>query len=342
MGMDKTCIESVHIGEIRGCSSAAMLLPAALSIPYFAAPSPSTLMNSSPLTRRRFLQGASLGLAGCVVPRSAFGAKPATPAWTIGCLNRPWVKWSADEMLDGIRSAGYRTIGLQTATPSDKWVGNSSRDYLAALKEKVASRGLVAIEGRLTTKDTAPFESATADIRQQVDNAKFLGVTTLINTGTAKPGLYEPWYRLMNYAAGYAADAGIRLVTKPHGGVVGTSEDLLRCLEKINHRNLGIWYDAGNVIHYTGKDPLEELEPILAHVTAFTAKDCPAKGGEVMIQFGQGKVDFSAIFRRLKKAGFKGPIMVESCAVGSSVAETTANARANREFLERVLASLPA
>jgi sugar phosphate isomerase/epimerase len=297
-------------------------------------------MSSCSLTRRRFIESASLGLAGCVFTRPAFAAKSPAPAWTIGCLNRPWVKWSADEMLDGVRAAGYRTIGLQTTTAADKWVSNSSRDYLAALKEKIASRGLVAIQGRLTTKDTAPFDAATADIRQQVDNARFLGLKALINTGTAKPELYEAWYRAMHYAAGYAADAGIELVTKPHGGVVATAADLLRCVEKINHRNLGIWYDAGNVIHYTGLDPLQELEPILSHVTAFTAKDCAAKGGEVMIQFGQGKVDFPAIFRRLKKAGFKGPIMVESCAIGATAAETTANARQNREFLERTLASV--
>ncbi len=75
-------------------------------------------------------------------------------------------------------------------------------------------------------------------------------------------------------------------------------------------------------------------------MTAFTAKDCAAKGGEVMIQFGEGKVDFPGIFRRLKTAGFKGPIMVESCAIKSTPAETTANALANRKFLEAALAKV--
>ena len=34
---------------------------------------------------------------------------------------------------------------------------------------------------------------------------------------------------------------------------------------------------------------------------------------------------------------FNGPIMVEGVQVGATAEETTANARANREFLERVL-----
>jgi sugar phosphate isomerase/epimerase len=106
----------------------------------------------------------------------------------------------------------------------------------------------------------------------------------------------------------------------------------------VKHQNLRIWYDAGNIIYYTGKDPLQELEPLLPHVSAFTAKDCAGNIAEVMTQFGTGKVDFVAIFKRLKKANFKGPIMVESCAVGATAAETTKNAEANRKFLERAIA----
>jgi sugar phosphate isomerase/epimerase len=262
----------------------------------------------------------------------------ATPAWTVGCLNRPWTKWSADEMLDGVKAAGYRTIGLQTPTQADPFAGSTATpEYLRTLKEKIAARGLNAIQGRVRTMDTAPFGEATADIRKQVDNARTLGLGALINTGTNKPQLYEAWYRLMNFAATYGADHGIQIVTKPHGGVVGTGADLLKCIEKVNHRNFGIWYDAGNMLFYTGLDPLAELEPVISHVTAFTAKDCAGKDKEVMIQFGEGKVDFTGIFRRLKRANFNGPIMVESCAIGATAQETTANARANREFLEKAL-----
>ena len=59
-----------------------------------------------------------------------------------------------------------------------------------------------------------------------------------------------------------------------------------------------------------------------------------------MIQFGTGKVDFAAVFATLKAAGFDGPIMVECCKVGATAEETTANARANRVFLEKVLAQV--
>ena len=108
----------------------------------------------------------------------------------------------------------------------------------------------------------------------------------------------------------------------------------------MGHPNFKIWYDAGNIIYYTGKDPVAELEPIVQHVTGFCAKDCGSQKGDVMIQFGAGKVDFAGVFRKLKSAGFNGPIMVECCKIGATPQETMANAKANREFLDRVLAGV--
>ena len=75
----------------------------------------------------------------------------------------------------------------------------------------------------------------------------------------------------------------------------------------------------------------------MQYVTGFCAKDCAAPKTEVMIQFGTGKVDFKGVFQVLKGAGFKGPIMVECCAIGDTAEATAANARANREFLEKTL-----
>lgn len=299
-------------------------------------------MSTPSPTRRQFLQTAAAASAAMIAPRALIAAaKGAAPAWEIGCINRPWVKWSVDEMLDGVKAAGYGIVGLQTTTKGEAFIAaGATPAYLAALKQKIAARGLRVTMGRIQVKDGAPEAETKAAIRQQLDNARVLGLKSLINTGTGKPEHYEGWYRAMAYAAGYGADLGIEIVIKPHGGVVDASAELLTCLKKINHRNIGIWYDAGNIIYYTGKDPVAELEPLLPRVTAFTAKDCAGKGSEVMIQFGDGKVDFRAILRRLKQAGFKGPIMVESCAVGATAAATTANAKANRLFLEAALAAI--
>jgi sugar phosphate isomerase/epimerase len=237
-------------------------------------------MNASLLTRRQFVRNTAIAL-GVASASRGFGAAPAAASspWTIGCLNRPWVKWSADEMLDGVKAAGYGVVGLQTPTAADPFVGSTAKpEYLAALRQKIGARGLTATMSRLRTMDTAAFPEATADIRKQVDNARALGLGTLINTGTTKAELYKPWYRLMAFAAAYSSDHGIRLVTKPHGGVNASAQELLACLEQINHPNLGIWYDAGNVIHYTGKDPIADWSRFISRVTRSRPRTARRRG----------------------------------------------------------------
>ena len=269
--------------------------------------------------------------------------QPAEAAvkWTVGCFNRPWTKWSYDECLDGIKAAGYKVTGLLSRTRQDPFTGSDATpEYLAALKQKLATRGLKANMTALRVRADQPFEAAQKDLRQQINNAQFLKLEHLLTFGVDKPSEYDNFYKLMSDAAAYAKERKLKLVMKPHGGASGASDEIVAAIKKVNHPNFKIWYDAGNIIHYTGKDSVEELKPILQHVTGFCAKDCATVKGEVMIQFGAGKVDFKAVFAALKAGGFKGPIMVECCTVGATPAETTANAKANREFLEKVLASI--
>jgi len=288
-------------------------------------------------TRRAFLHHTALAAAAAfTLPRAAFSAsRGAGSSFAIGCLSRPWAKWSFDEMLDGVKGAGYTNVGLLTPTAGDLFIAaGATPEYLATLKRKIAARGLAVNSGRLRTKDTAPLAEANADIRQQLDNAHALGLRHVIHTGTSRAEHYAQHYRMMAYAAAYGQERGIQLAMKPHGGVNAAAAEMLQCLKEVNHPNFKIWYDAGNIIHYTGKDPLKEMEPLLPHVTAFVAKDCAALKGEVMIQLGTGRVDFAGLFGRLHRAGFRGLVMLESCAVGGTPAETTANAKACRQFLE--------
>jgi sugar phosphate isomerase/epimerase len=299
-------------------------------------------MSSPASTRRAFLATAATATAAAFLPSPlrAAGAAASTP-WTIGCFNRPWTKWSFDETLDAVKGAGYQVTGLLTETKDDPFIASrATPEYLAALKQKLSSRGLRANMGALRVKNDAPLAEAMADVRQQITNAQTLGLEYTLTFGVDDPKHYAQYYRVMADAAAFARERGVKLVLKPHGGGSGAAEEILRCLKEVAHPNFKIWYDAGNIIHYTGKDPVAELAPIAEHVTGFCAKDCGSLKGDVMVQFGTGKVDFAGVFRRLKSAGFNGPIMVEGCAVGDTPAATMANARANRLFLEKVLAAI--
>jgi sugar phosphate isomerase/epimerase len=194
--------------------------------------------------------------------------------------------------------------------------------------------------GALRSRHDIPLADSIAEVRRQIDNARALALTYVLSFGVDKPEEYDHFYKVMRDAAAYAHERQIKMVMKPHGGGSGASSEIAAAMRAVQHANFKIWYDAGNIIYYTGKDPVEELKPIAEHVTGFCAKDCGAPKGDVMIQFGSGKVDFVRVFATLKAAGFDGPIMVECCKVGATAEETMLNARANRTFLERVLAQV--
>jgi sugar phosphate isomerase/epimerase len=256
-------------------------------------------------------------------------------------MNRPWTKWSFDDTLKAIKAAGYGTVGLLTRTKDAPFIAaEATPEYLDGLKRALAASGLTANMGALHSRHDVALEETVESLQKQMDNAAFLGLKYVMTFGVEEPAQYEQYFQSMGRAAAYGAEKGVQVVMKPHGGSSGASSEIIAAMKKVGQPNFKIWYDAGNIIYYTGKDPIEELKPIVQYVTGFCAKDCAAPQSEVMIQFGTGKVDFAGVFKVMKSAGFDGPIMVECCAVADTPEATGANARANREFLEKVLTSV--
>jgi sugar phosphate isomerase/epimerase len=294
------------------------------------------------LTRREFLQQtAACGAATALATSWPSSLHGRAVKWPIGCFNRPWTKWSFDETLKQITQAGYDTMGLLTRTREEPFIGaDATPEYLAQLKQRIRSNGLIANMGALRSRHDIPLDESIGEVRKQIDNAGSLGLTYLLTFGVDRPEEYDHYYKVMSDAAAYAQDKQLKLVMKPHGGSSGDSAEIQVVMKAVNHENFKIWYDPGNIIYYTGKDPIEELKPIARYVTGFCAKDCADVKSDVMIQFGAGKVDFAGVFAVLKSAGFEGPIMVECCKIGETPEETGVNARANREYLEKTLAGL--
>jgi len=290
------------------------------------------------MNRRKFIQQTALVTAAAAALEFTAEAKVN---WPIGCFNRPWTKWSFDQTLKEIKAAGYKSTGLLSRTREEPFISvDATPEYLENLKKRIAASGLVANMGALRSRHNIPLEDSVREVRKQIDNAKSLSLKYALSFGADNPEQFSHYFKVMSDAAAYAQEKGVKLVMKPHGGISGSAEEILRVIREVKHRNFSIWYDAGNIIHYTGKDPVAEIEPIARHITGFCAKDCGELKGDVMLQFGEGKVDFAAVFKKLKAGGFNGPVMVECCKVGATPEETTANARANREFLEKILVSL--
>ena len=247
------------------------------------------------MNRRQFIQTTALATAAtAALNLSAEDSKGVH--WPIGCFNRPWREAGCDydATLAGLKEAGYKTTGLLTVSKQDPFIrSHATPEYLAELKKKIAASGLKANMASMDGETKLTQEDVIKDVRKQIDNTKFLGIEFLLTFGVEGSQHYEMFYAVMRDAAAYAEEHGVKLVMKPHGGGSGAAEEIMRCLDAVKHPNFKIWYDAGNIIYYTGKDPLEQLKPIAQHVTGFCAKDCDKQHGEVWLEFGKGKVDFA-------------------------------------------------
>ena len=308
------------------------------------------------VSRREFLKAGAIAAAATVTNILNPNLLAAGVSWPIGCFNRPWMQkfgshsqpistpqtanWGFDVALKGIKEAGFQTVGLLTPMPGEPFLAaDASGEYLASLKKRISESGLTVTMGSVRGNFSAPVADVIQQVRRQIDHAASLNVEWMLTFGVDKDTDYATYCKAMADGADYGQERKVKLVLKPHGGSSGASAEIIRCLNDVGRPNFKIWYDAGNIIYYTGKDPVEEVKPIAQYVTGFCAKDCAAPNSDVMIQFGTGKVDFAGVYGELKKAGFEGPTFIE-CAGGKTYQEVTDGARANRIFLEKIFASL--
>jgi len=317
-------------------------------------------------SRREFLVTASAAAAASVLPVSAREQAPRAAPWPIGCHTRPFTGFRAsqatnpDYVLDAVKAAGYQYSDMISPAPPGGRGAPVTPEMITALKQKLTTRGLKSnIASLPTAAKGVALPDAIAAARDVITTAHGLGQKYALNLGVEDEERWVDWCKVLSDAAAFGHERGVKVVVKHHHGLNNTSLDLLAWIKQVNHPNFGVFFDPGNVVYYTGKDPVKQLEIIGPHVSGVVAKDCNAPhfleravgdppfgtavtgagNPEVMIQFGTGKVDFPAFFKKLKSYGFNGPVMVEGTEVGSTLEQTIANARANREFLEKVFAS---
>jgi L-ribulose-5-phosphate 3-epimerase len=147
--------------------------------------------------------------------------------------------------------------------------------------------------------------------------AKTLGAKALVShcgfiPETPKDPLYEGTREAVREVTECCASNGIefRFETGQETPLV-----LLRLIEDIAAPNLSINLDPANLLMYGKANPVDALDMIGPHVHSLHIKDgfyptnARQLGKEAPI--GAGKVDFPALFARLKDFGFNGELIIE-------------------------------
>lgn len=94
-----------------------------------------------------------------------------------------------------------------------------------------------------------------------------------------------------------------------------TPVTMLRCFEKVGTDNLGVNLDTANLILYGRANPVDALDVFGKYVRNLHAKDgvYPVNGHDLgkETQLGKGKVDFKALFVKLRELGYDSFVTIE-------------------------------
>ncbi len=296
-------------------------------------------------SRRDFLnKTVQIGIAGWALSTvDAMGANPKEP-WQIGIYTRPWSKHDYRVALDAIAEAGYKYVGLMTT--KNGLVISSTTPLEEALKvgEEIKKRGLKcasAYGGGIPVDKS--LEAGIEGMKRLIENCAASGTTNLLMGGTGNKDLYELYYRAIAQCCGYAAERGIGISIKPHGGLNATGPQCRKTVEMVGQKNFRIWYDPGNIFYYSDGqlNPVDDAPSVDGLVTGMCVKDYehPKK---VDLTPGTGRVDFPAVFAKLKAGGFKGGPLVVECLKPGDLEQTLTEAKKARAFLENLTGQAPA
>ena len=175
------------------------------------------------------------------------------------------------------------------------------------------------------------------------DFAKKLGVTDVAtHMGFIPENPNDP-----NFAPFCVAVRTVALHLKKNGQYLlfetgqETPVTMLRCFEKVGTDNLGVNLDTANLILYGKSNPVDALDVFGRYVRNLHAKDgfYPTNGHDLgtEVRLGDGKVDFRALFRKLKELGYDSHVTIEREISGE---QQNADIRYAVEYLQTVISDI--
>ena len=258
----------------------------------------------------------------------------------IGSTTRPYSKLTYEEAFERIAAAGYSDVAVFANAGHMPVHADSTSAEVAAVRQAAESAGVVPSMLLARAVLDEGLEAAVDDYRRLIDNAADLGASWLLELGTGKEEFFDIYFELMSQAAVWAHERGLKITMKPHGGISLTAEHLLAAHQRVGHPAFGISFDPGNIIYYTvgERRPEADVGAVAPTVSTFIVKDCIVKDGkaDVMVNAGDGLVDFRDVLSQLRESGFSGPLYVE-CVGGSEPSDVDRDLAYTLGFVRGVL-----
>ncbi|MGL4996734.1 MAG: sugar phosphate isomerase/epimerase family protein [Deefgea sp.] len=266
----------------------------------------------------------------------------------IACTTRPYQILPFAAACEQIAAAGFSELAVYySASGPDQYVlpvnADSTSSEIAAARNAAAAAGVKPAMLLGYSHPELGLAKAIDEYKRLIDNASALGSQWLLDCGIDDLNLRHDYYKLMRQVAPHAAQAGIQISLKPHGGITLSLLDLLQAQQKIAHPAFSWCFDPGNLIYYSNGaiNPEDCITPLLPWLTTGIIKDCVinAAGPDVAITAGEGLVDFRQTLSELVKGGFTGPLYIE-CVGGTELGEIDRNVRATQQLISQILTEL--
>lgn len=223
--------------------------------------------------------------------------------------------YTLDQALEGLAEAGYThcEVGavkgwfehIDPDTATDKTIND------AATKLKETGLTLVSMSGH--TQLQTP--EGKARFTRCLEIAKELGAQ-IVNTFTGDASTdeeREAYFANVADLCDYAKTLGLKIGMETDSNMLPTAKLGGAILDRINRPDtLGFNYDPGNVVYYTGADPLEDITYALPRMVHFHFKD--KIGGQGVFNFpppGDGELDMAGLLQIARDAGYTGPVSAE-------------------------------
>jgi sugar phosphate isomerase/epimerase len=266
----------------------------------------------------------------------------------VACMTLPYSRFPLARALDGIKAAGYRFVAWGTTHKEDgKDVPVIARDAPPGKAKDLAKRCRdLGLEPVLMFSGVYPEAKDGLEVhRQRILQAGAAGVPQVLTFGHTKGGNRAIWLERFKQLAPVAKDNNVLLVVKQHGGETGTGEACADITREVNHPNIKVNYDAGNVLDYLDKDPIPDIRTCAAEVRSFCIKDHRNWPRDEDCGPGFGEIDHYKLLHPVAFTGLTMPLACENIfapLVPRPVQPegVDALARRAREFLEVVIAGL--
>jgi sugar phosphate isomerase/epimerase len=314
------------------------------------------------LNRREFVQTGA-ALAALTAVRAATEARAQSDKargrptqFQIACMTLPYSAFPFERALTGLQKSGYQFVALGTTHNQ----GNGKRtpilapDAGAAQARDVAklcrARGLEPVLMFSGVYPDAPHHLEI--MKSRILQAEAAGIGQLLTFGNPDPKKSNKahWVQQFRALGPIARDHGVLIVIKQHGGLTANGAMTLEILREIDHENVKLNYDAGNVMDYLHVDPgaiATDIEKCAAQLHSFCIKDHRRFPKDEDSGPGLGEIDHYRLLAPVAFAGRALPLCCEN--IFAPVVPRPAKAegidelaRRAREFLEIVVKGVQA